>query len=205
MARGEPAVLLSFRESRRELQRLADAFTFGPRLRTALRRGGGLTLLDVNVPPVELDADVVADELLDVLDGTNARRLVVDSSADLERAVAVSGGADRVDDYMGALTVALRTRNVSALFVKESPIVRPGAITAEGLAPRVDNVLLLRQEAPDGRPRRELVILKTRFAAHAAARYPYAIVAPTGIVLEDLGDEAGGESERPSSTGAGRP
>jgi len=205
VARGEPAVLLSFRESRRELQRLADAFALGPRLRAALRPGGGLTLLDVDVPPVELDADVVADELLDVLDEMKARRLVVDSSADLERAVAVSGGVDRVDDYMGAFTVALRTRDVSALFVKESSIARPGAIAADGLAPRVDNVLLLQQEAPDGRSRREFVILKTRFAAHDTARYPYAIVAPMGIVLEDLGDEAGGESERLDSTEAGRP
>jgi len=200
VARGEPAVLLSFRESRRELQRLADAFTLGPRLRAALRPGGGLTLLDVDVPPVELDADVVADELLNVLDGTKVRRLVMDSSADLERAVDVSGGADRVDDYMGALTVALRARDVSALFVKESPIAQPGAITADGLAPRVDNVLLLRQEVRDGRTRRELVILKTRFAAHDTTHYPYTIVAPTGIVL---GDDA--ESELLGSVGAGRP
>ncbi len=62
-------------------------------------------------------------------------------------------------------------------------------------------ILSLGQFLDAGMARGEFVILKTRFAAHATARYPDAIVAPMGIVL---GDEAGGESEQPHSTGAGR-
>lgn len=108
IAAGEPVVYLGFRETRGQLLRRADAFDLGERMRAALEPGGGLTLRHLD--PVELDPDIVADDLLAILDAGQARRLVVDSVTELERAVAGSADPRRVDDYLAALLTALRAR-----------------------------------------------------------------------------------------------
>lgn len=193
VAEGAPVVLVSFRDSRRELHRLAAPFGLESRLQAALEPGGGLTLLDVDVPPVELDPDVLADQLLEILAETGARRLVVDSAVDLERAVAMSSGRERVDDYLAAFTAAVRVREISTLFIKELPTAQSGAVADEGLAARVDNILLLLQEECDGRLQRTLLIAKARFAARDAARYLYTITAPMGLSF-DVADTAKGHA-----------
>lgn len=183
--RGEHVVLLGFRENRGELLQRADAFAMGARLRDALAPGGRLTLLDVDVPPVELDPDVVADELLGIIDHTGAQRLIIDSIADLERAVAAVNGSGRIVDYMGALGVALRERRVSAVFIRETSNTDRRGSNMEGMAPRMDNLLVLRQDGDSGRSRRELAIIKTRFTTHNDARHSFVIQAPDGLVFDD--------------------
>ena len=58
------------------------AGNLGPRLRAVLDPQGGLTL--VRAAPVELDPDVVAGRLLDALDASRARRLVLDGEGKSE-------------------------------------------------------------------------------------------------------------------------
>lgn len=185
--RGEHTVVLCFRESRGELLQRADAFAVGARLRQALASGDRLTLLDVDVPPVELNPDLVADELLDIIDRTGARRLVVDSLVDLERAVIAVSGPERVVDYLSALGVALRDRQVSALFIKESRGTRSDATDVDALGPRIDNLLALTQDESSGNLQRDLLIVKTRFTAHDGAHHHFVIQAPDGLIfaLED--------------------
>ncbi len=115
---GEPVVFLGFHEDRRQLLLKADAFNLGQELRAALAPGGGLTLL--HYPAVELDADALADQLLGALDGTGARRLVIDSIAVVERAVSEGSSPRRVQNYLSALIAALQRRRISALFTKET-------------------------------------------------------------------------------------
>jgi circadian clock protein KaiC len=81
---GEPTIYLSFRETIAQLLLRADAFALGPELRRAAADGGTLTFL--RFAPIELDPDIMADQLLAVLDRTAARRLVIDSILELERA-----------------------------------------------------------------------------------------------------------------------
>ena len=82
---GEPAVILGFHETGREMLHKAAPFAAGSLLRAALAPGGGLTLL--RIAPVERDADVLADLLLAAVDRAGARRVVIDSVGELERAV----------------------------------------------------------------------------------------------------------------------
>jgi circadian clock protein KaiC len=140
---GEPAVYLGLRETRGQLLRRADAFALGDRLRTALEPGGGLILQ--HLEPVELDPDIVAADLLDLLDESGARRLVVDSITELERAVAGSTSPQRLDDYLAALLTALRARRISALFIKESRLLVTTQLElfADALSTLAENVLLL--------------------------------------------------------------
>jgi circadian clock protein KaiC len=204
---GEPTVFLGFRESLRQLLLKADSFGVGGHLREALRQGGLLTLL--RWAPVELTPDIVADQLLTVLDRVGARRLVVDSISEVERAVLGSGNGGRVDNYLGALIEALRDRSVTGIFIKE---------TRQSVGSRVDfadepasvlaeNVLLLEQLEQRGGLHRVLSVLKTRFAAHDATLWEFAIAPPDGIRLiaplrRDVETPVGTTFD-PSRTGAG--
>lgn len=178
---GEPALFLGFHETRAQLMRKADAFALGPELRAALAPGGALTLL--RRPPVELDPDVLADELLAALDRTGARRLVVDSVAAVERAVAEAGDARRVPNYLAALVEALQERAVTTLLIKESPTLAAAALDlpADLISVVAANVVWLQQVADRGRLRRVLSVPKMRYSAHDDALRAFTIAAPAGI------------------------
>jgi len=159
----------------------ADAFDLGTRLQAALALGGGLTLL--RVPPVELDADIVAERLLDALDRTGARVLVVDSIAELERAAARSGDVGRVDEYLGALVEALRARGVTALFIKETRRILASAVdvSADAISVSAENVLLLQQVTYHDRLHHVLSVLKMRFSPHDVLLREFIVTPPAGI------------------------
>jgi len=185
--RGEPTVFLGFRESYRQLLLKTSAFTLGQELRAALAPGGALTLL--RWPPVELNADTLATELIAVLDRTNAKRLVVDSITELERAAIESGDPRRVENYMAALVEALHRRSVTALFIREIPHADAKLdFSAEPVAILAENMLVLQQEERLGKLRRTLFVQKMRFSAHDATIVrDFSIQAPDCLIIhEDL-------------------
>jgi len=186
---GEQVVVVSFRETAEQFLLKADVLADGAALRAALQPDGGLTLL--HWPSVELDPDIVANEMLAALDRTGARRLVVDSITELERA-AGSFDPRRVDDYLAALMVALRRRGVTTLVVREA--WRTVAEAPEDLADPVslmaDNVIVLRQVVVDNCLRRTLTVMKMRFSAHDVALHEFHIVAPQGIRLQPFSSGA---------------
>ncbi len=192
VSNGEPTLFLGFRETGEQLIQKADAFALGERLRTALAAGGGLTLQ--RWEPVEVDPDRVAMELLAALERTGARQVVVDSIAELERAVAESSGAARVSNYLAALLAALRARGATLLAIKETPKVVTTQLdfSADALAVLAENVLLLQQLAYRGRLHRVLSVLKMRFSTHDHTLREMRIAPPGGIhVLTP--DESGRE------------
>ncbi len=164
--RGEPALFLGFRESYRQLLLKTNPFTLGQEFRATLAPGGGLTLL--RWPPVELNADILATELLAALDRTGAKRLVVDSITELERAAIESGDPRRVENYMAALVEALHRRGVTALFIREVPyeIGWPPDFSSEPTSILAENMLLLRQIEQRGHLYRLVSVQKMRFSAY---------------------------------------
>jgi circadian clock protein KaiC len=66
-----------------------------------------------------MDPDHVATDLLAALEREGVRRVVIDSIAELERAVGESSGSARVSNYLAALLAALRTREVTLLALTE--------------------------------------------------------------------------------------
>ncbi len=187
---GEPVVFLGFHEDRRQLLLKADAFNLGQDFRAALQPGGGLTLL--HYPPVELDADALADQLLSALDRTGARRLVVDSIAVLERAVTEDSTPHRVQNYLSALVAALQTRQITALFTKETGVIAATDLELEmdlssGVA---ENIIWLQGVIYRERFYRVLSVLKMRFSAHDLTLREFTISSPAGIKVR-----AAGESE----------
>jgi circadian clock protein KaiC len=180
---GDSVLYLGFRENRRQLLLFADAFALGPRLRAALRADGGLTLL--RLPPVELDADVVADRLLALLEQVGAQRLVIDSIAELERAVAHGGDPARVDDYLAALVEALRAHRVTALVLKETAalVATDLAVVDDTLGVLAENIMVLQQVTHRGQLHRVLSVPKMRFSAHELRLREFTIAAPEGIYV----------------------
>lgn len=178
---GEPVLFLSFNETREELLRLAAPFVFGPEVRRALEPGGGLTLL--RRPAVELDPDVLADDLLTALDQTGARRLIVDSLADVERAVRDTGDARREANYLSALIKALRAREVTALFIKSNAALAAAdlALSADLFSLVAPNVLWLQQVTYGERLHRVLSVPKMRYSAHDTTLREFTISAPAGL------------------------
>jgi circadian clock protein KaiC len=191
IAAGEPVVFLGFHENQRQLLLKADAFNLGQALRGALAPGGGLTL--IHMPPVELEADALADRLLNTLDRTGARRLVVDSIAILERAVAEGSTPRRVQNFLAALIAGLQLRRVTTLFTRETgPFAGTDLELESDLSSGVaENVIWLQGVIYRERFYRVLSVLKMRYSTHDLTLREFTITAPAGIEVR-----APSESER---------
>ena len=200
IAAGEPVLLLGFRETPAQLRLKARLFGAESALERALAPGGGLEML--YLPPVELDPDIVADRLLAALDRTGARRLIIDSMAELERAVSRSGDPGRADEYLAALAVVLRRPGVTSLLTRETPLALAQTLdtAADPVGMIADNVLLLQNISADGRLRRVLSVLKTRFAEHDEALHEPVIGPPDGIRIAPI---QGRHRQEANSHGAG--
>ncbi len=189
---GEPTLFLSFRETGEQLHQKAAAFGLGERFRMAIAAGGGL--LFQNWLPIEMDPDRVASDLLAALEDVGARRVVIDSILELERAVGESSGQARVPNYMAALLAALRSYGVTLLAIKETPkmVTTELDFATDALSVLAENVLLLQQLAYRGRLHRVLSVLKMRFSSHDYTLREFLITSPEGIrVLTP--DESGRE------------
>jgi circadian clock protein KaiC len=134
---------------------------------------------------VECDADVVAHDLLTAVDRLGARRLVIDSSVELERMVAETTDVLRVPNYLAALVEALRRRRVSALLIKENSGLTTAALSlATDLTSVVAaNVLWLQQVTYRDHLFRVLSVPKMRFSTHDTSLREFVIAAPDGLVV----------------------
>jgi circadian clock protein KaiC len=188
---GESVVYLGFRESGAQLLQVGQPFVWGMDLARALETDGRLTFLEV--PPIKINADILADQLLSALDRTGAQRLVIDSVAELERAVLRGADPQRLEDYLAALLLALRRRQVTALLLKETDKIVAASLelSADVLSILAENVLLLQHVPYQGHLHRILSVPKLRFSDHDTAIREFRIRAPQGIQV--LGPLESGE------------
>jgi circadian clock protein KaiC len=178
---GEPAIFIGFRETREQLIRKADDFTMGKSIRAALSSNSGLILQHWD--PIELNPDQVANHLLTAMEQTGARRLVIDSIAELERALTESGGYERTANYLPALLAILRARGVTLLAIKETSkaLTTHLDFSADTLSLLAENVLLTQQMVSHGQRHRVLSVLKMRFSAHDHSLREFTIAPPDGL------------------------
>jgi circadian clock protein KaiC len=208
VSQGEPTLFLSFRETGAQLLQKADNFSQGANLRAALAAKNGLVLQ--RWEPVELDPDQVATRLINAIDRIGARRVVIDSIAELERAIAESSGRERSSNYLAALLSILRERGVTLLAIKETPKTTTSELdfSADTLSILAENVVFLQNIAYRGILHNVLSVLKMRFSAHDYVLREFKISSPDGLrvlspdesgqeVMLGLIEQHGGESLPP--------
>ena len=168
---GEPGVLATFHENESQLARIVASF------------GWTIDEPDVHVMArgvVGMDIDEWVHDLLDLVDTTKTRRVVVDSLPDLEIA---AGDPIRFREWMFSLTQRLTRAGVSLMMIMEVPdFYRLDRIADQGISHLVDNVILLQyvQEGPE--LARALTVLKTRAMHHRPVVHRYEIT-DSGFVL----------------------
>lgn len=185
---GQPSLFVSFRETATQLRRKAEPYAWAAALARALETRG-LTVL--RTLPIELRADVLAGNLLALLDETRARRLVLDEIDEIERALVDSGYAHRFHDFMAALLEALHLRDVTALLTCQVAADRRSALEyqLDEAATITDNLIWLRLRSRGARTERSLAVLQAAISGHADAWHRVTIQVPEGIVV---GAQVGG-------------
>ncbi len=210
LRQGEQTLFLGFRESTVQLLQKASGFTFGQSLREALASGGPLAIH--RWAPIELKPDILADHLLATLDRMQTRRLIIDSIAEIESAVSTGRDDKRLANFIAALMEALRTRNITSLFIKEhrTTVATELDLAAGPTSVLAENVLLLQQIEQGAQLQRVLTVVKTRFSPHSSQMHEFAIRTPEGIQMLGTFTRAGGaetiastESTRPASRSRG--
>jgi len=191
---GEPTLFLGFLESVAQLRE--QARVFGMDLEPVERSGQARFLI---LPAHDLEADYIAGLLYEDIEHRGVRRLVVDSAAELERAI---GASDRKAGFLSALVTYLRSRQVTTYLTLDIPtIAGPMLEFAETpLSLIAENLVLLRNVEYRGQLHLVLGVLKMRFSDHERGIYEYAISAGRGMNI--LGPAPLGEG---LLTGVARP
>ena len=169
--REQPGVIATLQENRVQLARIVEGFGWSlenDRVHLMARS------------PVDVYIDEWVYELLDLIDKTGAKRVLIDSLADLYFTI---GDPIRFREWMYSLTQRLGRKGVSLFMTLEVPelyeVVR---ISENGMLHLSDNVLILQYVRTDSRITRALTVLKTRASHHEPEVRAYEI-SPEGIVL----------------------
>ncbi|MEA2634506.1 MAG: circadian clock protein KaiC [Chloroflexota bacterium] len=168
---GQPGVIATLQENRIQLARIVEGF------------GWSLDQPGVHLmarSPVDVYIDEWVYELLDLLEKTGAKRVLLDSLADLYFTI---GDPVRFREWMYSLTQRLVRLGVSLFTTLEVPdlfdVVR---VSEQGMSHLSDNVLLLQYIRRDSRIERALTVLKTRASRHEPEVRSFEI-SKEGIVL----------------------
>jgi len=159
--KGEKALFVCFFEDLRALT--ARAKRIGLDLEPSIADGA---LRFLSVPPTEMEADILVDQVLAEIARLGARRLVIDGLAALEQSIA---DADRRQGFLTALSVRLRLAGVTTVFTKEVAKVAGTELDFSDtpIAILGENLLLLRYVEMRGRIHRILSVLKMRDSSYA--------------------------------------
>lgn len=175
---GEPGVFATFQENHTQIARITTGF------------GWDINNSDVHVlsrSPVDLYIDEWVYDLLELIDQTDARRVVIDSLGDLMFA---SPDDVRFREMMYSLSQRLSRRGISLVMTHESTeLFRVSRLSEVGMSHIADNVVMLQYLRIESQVKRALLVLKTRASAHHPEIREFHI-RPEGIVLGDKFDAA---------------
>jgi circadian clock protein KaiC len=172
-ASGQPGVIASLQENPIQLQKVA--------------RGFGWSLDDEHVAvmyrsPNDVYIDEWVYQLLDLIETTGAKRVMIDSLSDLQYA---APDPVRFREFIYSLTQRLSRAGISPIMTSELPdLFHTGRLAEFGISHLSDNVILLHYLRADSRLLRTVTILKSRTSAHDPEIREFDITSK-GIVLGD--------------------
>jgi circadian clock protein KaiC len=168
---GEPGVLATLQEHPMQLARIVKEF------------GWSLDEKGVELmyrSPVDIYIDEWVYDLLEVVERTGARRVLIDSLTDLQFA---SPDEIRFREYMYSLVQRFSRQGVSLFMTSELPdLFHVTRLSEFGVSHLSDNVVLLQYVRDESTIRRALTVLKTRASRHEPEIREFRIT-PEGIVL----------------------
>lgn len=163
-ASGEPGILATFQETETQLGRIVSSF--------------GWSIHDPNVQIlsrgiVDLNIDEWVYELIELVEGTGARRVVIDSLLDV---AAAAGNPVRFREWISSLIQRFSRTGVSLMLVVEVPdMFRLTRVSEHGISHLSDNVVLLQYVQDGAELGRALTVLKTRGMRHRPMIHRYDI------------------------------
>ena len=170
---GEPGVIASLQENRTQLERIAGGF------------GWSFTEPGVEVmyrSPVDIYIDEWVYELMEAVDRTGARRVLVDSLADLR--VAAPDGT-RFREFAYSLVQRFSQQGVSVVMTFEIPdLFHTERLSDSAVSHLSDNIVLLNYVQNHRSISRAMSVIKSR-ASHHSADIREFLIGPDGIVLGD--------------------
>jgi circadian clock protein KaiC len=177
---GEPGVVATLQENPSQLERVARSFSW------SLERAVDVLYRS----PVDIQIDEWIYALFDAVERLGARRVLIDSLADLQCA---SGDATRFREFMYSMTQRFSRAGVTLFMTSELPeVFGVERLSDHGVSHLSDNVLLMQYLRDGTNVRRALTVLKSRATKHAAEVREFSI-AGDGLVLGETIDS------RPSS------
>jgi circadian clock protein KaiC len=152
---GQPGILATFQENKTQLGRIVRSFGWS-------LEDKGVHILSRSLVDMYIDEWVY--ELLDLVEKTDAKRIVIDSLPDL---MTTAGDAVRFREWMFSLVQRCTRRGISLMMVVEVPdLFEMRRISEHGLSHLADNVILLQYVREDSRLARTVTVLKTRAMHH---------------------------------------
>jgi len=152
---GEPGIIATFQENETQLGRIVRSFGWSLDQK-------GVHVLSRSLVDMYIDEWVY--ELLDLVETTNAKRIVIDSLPDV---MTTAGDVVRFREWMFSLVQRCTRRGISLVMIVEVPdMFEMRRISEHGLSHLADNVILLQYRREDSRLARTLTVLKTRAMHH---------------------------------------
>ena len=171
--RGERGIIATLQEDPTKLARLAAGLGWSP----------AHPEIDILYrSPVDIYIDEWVHDLLQAAEAAHARRVVIDSLADLQMAAIDD---TRFREFMYSLAQRFSRQGISLLTTYEIPgLLAAGPLPESAISHLADNVILLSHYRDHATMSRSLAVVKTRASSHDPAMRPFSI-GPFGITLAD--------------------
>ncbi|HSO93015.1 MAG TPA: ATPase domain-containing protein [Candidatus Dormibacteraeota bacterium] len=170
---GEPGVIASLQENKTQLQRVTAGFGWSldePYVEMMYRS------------PVDVYIDEWVYELIQIVEQTRARRVLIDSLADLRLTATEE---TRFQEFTYSLVQRFSQRGISVMMTLESPeLFHPERLSDSAVSHISDNVVLLTYVQEKNLINRAMTVIKSRASHHDPAIRQFRI-GPRGIVLAD--------------------
>jgi circadian clock protein KaiC len=150
--------------------------------------GFGWSLREPNVEvmyrsPVDIYIDEWVYDLMDIVERTGARRVLIDSLADLRISAA---DEIRFHEFTYSIVQRFSRQGVSVLMTSEIPrLFGAERISDSAISSLADNVVLLGYQLERDTIGRTMAVIKTRASRHDPAIRKF-VIGPQGIVLDEL-------------------
>jgi circadian clock protein KaiC len=178
---GEPGIVAAFEE--RPDEYIGRANTFGLDLRTPIHDG---ILRVIYLRPLDLSVDETMQEILDAIKQTGAKRLVIDSLAGFEMALAPGFRAD-FRESLYRMIFALTGIGLTILSTVEmGESFTELDFSTYSISFLTDDIIRLRYVEIEGQLRKILMVVKMRGSAHSKDIREYEITSQGVVIGERL-------------------